>query len=325
MDLRQLRYFVVLAGQRHFGRAANVLHIAQPALTRQIKLLEDELGVQLFERHARGATPTDDAARLLERASFILRYAEQTKLDMTARQLEPSGPVAVGLSPGLAIFLSAPLAIAMRERYPQVQLQIVEAFSDVVYEQLLGGTIDLGVLTGSTTIPKIVATPMMTERMCLIGLADDARLKSNLLKVAELDELPLILTGASYGGVRLELQSAAARVHASIRCVIEVQSVQVAKRLVAAGLGYTVHFAAPIKDAINAGVMKAVPIAGLVLNRFIARSADRPPSRATVALSDTLIDVVSSLVLSGEWPNATLAPNFKRHAQASLLRPADAD
>ena len=325
MDLRQLRYFVVLAGQRHFGRAANVLHIAQPALTRQIKQLEEELGVQLFERHARGATPTDAAAVLLERASFILRYAEQTKLDMTAHQLEPSGPVALGMSPGVAIFLSVPLATAMRERYPQVQLQIVEAFRDVVYEQLLGGTVDLGVLTGPTALPKVVATPMMMERICLIGLADDVRLKRDRLKVADLDDLPLILTGASYGGVRQEVQSAAARVRASIRCVIEVQSMQVAERLVTAGMGYTVHFAAPIRDTLQAGTLKAVPIEGLALNRFIARSADRPASRATVALSATLIEVVSILVSSGQWPNASLAPNFRRDAQASLLREADTD
>ncbi len=85
MDLRQLRYFVALATQQHYGKAAKVLHVAQPALSRQIRLLEEELGVQLFERHARGATPTDEARLLLERAVFLLRYAEQTKQDLMAR------------------------------------------------------------------------------------------------------------------------------------------------------------------------------------------------------------------------------------------------
>ena len=102
MDLRQLRYFVALATQQHYGKAAAVLHVTQPALSRQIRLLEDELGVQLFERHARGAAPTDEAHLLLERAVFLLRYAEQIKADLLARQSAPRGPVAIGLSPGLA-------------------------------------------------------------------------------------------------------------------------------------------------------------------------------------------------------------------------------
>src|ERR1700754_2803737 len=125
MDLRQLRYFVVLATQQHFGRASTILHVAQPALSRQIRLLEEELGVQLFERHARGATPTEEALFLLERASFLLRYAEQMKQDMTARQRDPRGPVAVGLSPGLALLLAVPLTRAVHQRLPEVRLRIV--------------------------------------------------------------------------------------------------------------------------------------------------------------------------------------------------------
>src|SRR4051794_37327791 len=109
MDLQQLRYFVALATQQHFGRAASVLHVAQPALSRQMRLLEEELGVKLFERHARGAAPTEEAKLLLERASFLLRYAEQMKTDLMEFRREPRGTVAIGLSPGLAQLLAVPL------------------------------------------------------------------------------------------------------------------------------------------------------------------------------------------------------------------------
>ena len=316
MDLRQLRYFVVLAGQRHFGRAADILHIAQPALTRQIKLLEEELGVQLFERHARGATPTDDAALLLERASFILRSADQAKQDMMARQREPSGPVALGMSPGLATFLTAPLAVAMSQRYPQVRLQIIEQFNDVLYAQLLNGAVDLAVMNGPSTMPKVVvSTPLtLVETMCLIGLAKDSRVKGRHLSVADLDAVPLIFTGAAHGGVRYELEAAAAHANVVLKSVIEVQSIEVAKRLVVAGMGLTVHFAAPVQDDVDAGILRAVPIEELVIRRFIARSAEHPPSSAGVALSKMLKTVVSELVSNGKWPNAVLEPEFKHNA-----------
>lgn len=79
MDLRQLRYFTVLAAHQHFGRAAAVLHIAQPALSRQVQLLEAELGVKLVERHSRGASLTREGELLLDRATFLLRYADQIR------------------------------------------------------------------------------------------------------------------------------------------------------------------------------------------------------------------------------------------------------
>ena len=92
----------VLATQQNFGRASEVLNIAQPALSRQVRLLEDELGVQLFERHSRGSTPTPEGVLLLERASALLRTAEQLKFDIAGLRRAPQGLVVLGLSPALA-------------------------------------------------------------------------------------------------------------------------------------------------------------------------------------------------------------------------------
>jgi LysR family nitrogen assimilation transcriptional regulator len=312
MDLRQLRYFVTVAEQRHFGRAAQALHIAQPALTRQIKQLEDELGVQLFERHARGATPTSDAELLLERASFLLRYADQMRQDMVARQRHPQGAIAIGMSPGVALVLTAPLAAAVRARFPEVRLQIVEMWSDTLYTQLLQGRLDLGVMVGSSSLPKLTTADLLSEQLCLIGPAGHPRLKGREVRIQALQDLPLILTGVAEGGVRWIVESAAARANVRLNAVIEVQSLEVAKRLVSEGFGLTVHFSAPIQADLEAKSLRAVPLHGLTQARFIARSSERPPSTAAAAMWPTLKEVVAGLVNSGNWPNATLSRELKR-------------
>ena len=127
MDLRQLRYFTVLAAHQHFGRAAAVLHIAQPALSRQVQLLEAELGVKLVERHSRGASLTREGELLLDRATFLLRYADQIRVDIMDLQGTPRGTVALGLPPAFAGFFVLPLTRALRDQYPEVRLRVNES------------------------------------------------------------------------------------------------------------------------------------------------------------------------------------------------------
>ncbi|WP_354595877.1 LysR substrate-binding domain-containing protein [Hydrogenophaga sp. 2FB] len=304
--MRQLRYFVVLANQQHFGRAASVLHVAQPALTRQIHLLEEELGVQLFVRHSRGAMPTDEALFLLERASFLLRYAEQMRQDMKALQRDARGPVAIGVSPGLALLLAVPLTRAVHQRLPGVRLRLVEGFAPTLHSMLLQGTVDLAVLNGPMPLSNLVTFPLLTEGICLIARPDDKRIRGPRAKMTQLAGLPLVMTGLAKSGVRLELEAAAARAGVELNQVVEVESVEVAKRLVREGIGVTVHFAATVKEDVEAGRLVAYPIEGLRLRRILARAADRPPSRATEELVGLLRTVVESLVEGGQWPNAVL-------------------
>ena len=148
MDLRQLRYFKVLAAHQHFGRAAAVLHIAQPALSRQIQLLESELGIQLVERHARGASLTVEGELLLDRATFLLRYADQIKVDIIDLQGAARGPVALGLPPALASVLVLPLTRAVRNQYPEIKLRVSESFSPSLSDSLEQGVLDIAVLSG---------------------------------------------------------------------------------------------------------------------------------------------------------------------------------
>ena len=306
MDLRQLRYFVALATQQHYGKAAAVLHVTQPALSRQIRLLEDELGVQLFERHARGAAPTDEAHLLLERAVFLLRYAEQIKADLLARQSAPRGPVAIGLSPGLAQQLTVMLTQAVRQALPDVRLRFIEGFAPSLQDMLAQGQVDIALLVDPIDRSNVVSKPLLGEQICLIGTPDDPRVGKTLMRIGDLAGVPLVMTGLVKSGVRLKLEDAAARAKIELVPVVEVETAEVARRLVLDGVGLTVHFAAAVKDDIEAGRLRAVPIEGLALHRAIARAADRPLSRATEAVIGLLCSVIEQHVRDGQWPNVRL-------------------
>lgn len=306
MDLRQLRYFSALAAQQHFGRAADVLHIAQPALTRQIQLLEEELGIVLFERHPRGAALTEAGIHLQSRAEFLLRYAQQLRDDMRTHQREPAGAVAIGLSPDMSPMLAVPLTLRIQNQFPSVKLRFVEGFAPTLHDMLLRGEVDLAVLNGSVRSADLVMEPLLREQMCLVGLAGDSRLSAKSLQVIDLVGMPLIMTGLAKSGVRLELEVAAARAGSLLETVVEVETLDVAKRLIFAGIGLTVHFAAVVHDDLQRKKLAAVPIDGLFLDRKIARAAGRPPSRATEALMTLLREVVASEVTARRWPHATL-------------------
>lgn len=306
MDLRQLRYFVVLANQEHFGKAASVLHVAQPALTRQIRLLEEELGVQLFVRHSRGASPTEEAAFLLERAAFLLRYAEQLKQDMSALQRNPSGPIAIGIAPGLAMTLAAPLTRAVRERLPDVRLRFVQAFSPALHDMLLKGQVDLAILNGPVPLANLTTYPFLTEGLSLIGPARDKKARTAAIPLQRLADAPLIMTGLAKSGVRLELEARAAHAGVHLNPVVEVETIEVAKRLIRDGVGMTVHFAATVLEDIEEGRLSAQPIDGLSLRRILAHPSDRPASRATKAVVEILRQVARDLVAKKRWPHARL-------------------
>ena len=307
MDLRQLRYFKVLATHQHFGRAAAVLAIAQPALSRQIQLLETELGVRLVERHPRGASLTPEGELLLDRASFLLRYSDQVKIDIKDLQGAPRGPVVLGLPPSLTTLFGLPLGQRISERYPEIRLRLTERFWPGLPDALQQGLVDLAVLSGHHEPTALVHTKaLVSEQICVIGPLGDPRLEVESFDIRRLRNIPLILTGQPNAGVGLALERAAARADVVFDERMTVESALVAAEIVSAGLGWMIHFAAAVRREIDAGLLRAVPITGLSLDRQLAYAVQRPPSRATTALISLISEITEDLVTAGRWPGASL-------------------
>src|ERR1700722_12854595 len=146
MNLRDLRYLVALAEHKHFGRAAEASFVSQPTLSTQIKKLEDELEVSLVERTPRKVLLTEVGKEIAQRARDVLTEVDQIKA-IARRTLDPeSGTVRLGIFPTLGPYLLPHVVPRIRERFPRLELLLVEEKTDVVLKQLREGRLDAGVL-----------------------------------------------------------------------------------------------------------------------------------------------------------------------------------
>ena len=196
MDLKQLEYFVRVAELGSFTRAAQVLGVAQPALSRQVRLLEVELRQNLLTRNGRGATPTEAGQVLLEHGRGILHQVERAREELGRVRSGLSGRVALGLPPSVARVLTVPLTRAFRERLPQAQLSISEGLSTAMQENLLNGRLDIAVLYNASPVAGIELRPLITEELLLVqprppGLPEDP--PPPPLPLREIAAMPLVI------------------------------------------------------------------------------------------------------------------------------------
>ena len=236
MDLKQLATFVRVAELGSFTRAAQALDMAQPALSRQVRALELELRETLFTRTGRGVVPTDAGLRLLEHGRAILQGVAAAREDLLGHRGEPVGRVTVGLPPSLARRLTPLLIERFRRELPKARLEIVEAFSVTIAEWLGSARMDLGLVYSPTSHPQIEASPVLEERLCLIGPAGSLPAAGGVA-FAELPRYPLVMP--QRGQIFRKLMEAQATLsQVKLDVVWEVSSVPVILDLVRAGHGY---------------------------------------------------------------------------------------
>jgi LysR family nitrogen assimilation transcriptional regulator len=303
MDLRQLKYFVAVAEQENFSRAAQQLYVAQSALSRRMRDLEDELGVRLFDRHLRGAALTAEGRELLERARYLLRSFAQLKSDLAEPRAQPFGPVGVGMTPNFGAVVGAAFAREVVAAFPDARLRVVEAYSPELREMVRSGTIDMAVLSGNAPVPvpSLAVEPLFEDRLCLVGLARDPLLKRSEIGIQQLRGLPLILTGMSSAGIRNEVEAQASRKRVALDVRVEVASIGLATQMIRLGMGYTVYVAAGVAHESD---LAAVPITGLWLQRSLAWPLDRPMSRLGGEVLALLRRHLAELVAGGGWRGA---------------------
>ena len=200
LDLRKLRYFLMVAEELHFGRAALRLHLAQPPLTRQISALEAELGFKLFDRTSRTVTLTAQGRSFLPYAQGVLEQVELAHVIAGKLAAGTAGQLTLGYVSSIALSDLFSQAIqAFAQRFPDVQLTLVECASGGLGAQVADGRLDVGL---SRLLPqsKAVQALSLGEERLVAALSTDSPLASQAqLSLAQLSAYPLILFPADYG------------------------------------------------------------------------------------------------------------------------------
>ncbi len=232
MDLTRLQYFVAVAEAGSFSRAAAALHLSQPALSRQVLLLEQEAGQRLLERTGRGAQPTES---LLAHARGILELAERARLDMRERQANPRGRVTVGLPPRVAHVLTADLVERFHAQFPDAAITVVEDLSIRLREWLVAGRIDLAIVFDPAPAAQLHTETLVREPLVLISV----RPLPARLRLAEVAQHALVMPSGP-NALRQLLEQHTRPRGLPLKLVAEVDSVQTVLSLVARGVADTV-------------------------------------------------------------------------------------
>ncbi|MFG1185072.1 MULTISPECIES: LysR family transcriptional regulator [Xanthobacter] len=301
MDLRQLKYFVQIAESGNFSRAAEVLRIAQPSLSQQMKNLEEELGVELLMRHARGVTPSELGQQFYDHARRILEEVDRVKDQVRSTSLNPSGRVSVGLPTSACRGLGLPLISAMAEQQPKIALHVVEAMTGYLDDLLQAGRLDVALLYDHKAFEHVAWTEMMVEDLMLFAAPDHPLAAKGAIAFRDMFAWPIVLPGAP-NVMRTVIEQFAARNDVE-PIATACDSLPTIARLVRSGraLGVMPHFA--FMDEMARGEMVAVPILDPTpswrLSVVVSQRSMNP--RGSEAVAKVMANVIAEMVEAGTW------------------------
>ncbi|MEC9404558.1 MAG: LysR family transcriptional regulator [Pseudomonadota bacterium] len=300
MDIRQLRYFLEIVAQGSLTRAAESLHVAQPALSLHLKNMEEQLGTRLLTRSRSGVTPTEAGELLLQRARAILEDLARTEDDIRNLETDPSGIVRIGLPGTISAMVSLPLILAARERFPRITLNITEAMSGFVGDWLSEGKIDLAVLYSRSKDARLRSELLLEEELVVLWPADAERpLEMNM---EALDNVPMVLPSGAHG-LRVLIDRTFQALGFAPEIAMEIDSFNNIKRLVAAGFGPSILPLYAVTEEVAAGSLRVSRIAapGLWRGAHLMSPGGRPVTRALEAVHALLREVILDLRDKGAW------------------------
>lgn len=303
MELRQLHYFVRVVELGSMGRAAQQLGVGTSALSQQISRLESELATRLLQRTSTGVVPTEAGLAFWAQAQLAIRHAEAAKA--AARHARLSGQVSVGMAPSTGAVLGLPFLLAMRERYPDIGVRLVETLSGNLASMIGMRQLDLAVLFQAERAQRWSVMPLLEERLFVIA-RQDVFPEQGPLNFGQIAGLPLILPSDQHG-LRALIEAAAARAGVLLNVTLEIDGLAMLMDAVRAGLGATIQPGAATARLDDPGLV-ALEIADAQARRpnLLVSLSDDELSPAGLAARVVLADVARARVTGGKWPGATL-------------------
>lgn len=302
MELRQLRTFRSVAELGSLSKAADRLRIAQPALSRQIKLLEHELRTPLFVRTGRGMVLTDAGKMLLGRIGGLVRQLEQVRDDVASMAGAPSGQVVLGVVPTVSAVLAGRLAQAVMRERPGIGLRIVESYGGHLLDWLHRGELDLAMIYGQGPDLHLPTETLARDELMAVGARGSGLARRKGVTIEWLARQPLVLPSPSHG-LRVLIDAAVAKKKLALNVLLEADSFRVHIDVVESGLGYTVLPPSAIFRELRQGRLEAVPITAPRLTRelVLAFPTGRAPSLATEAVAALIRAEVAAVDKDGHW------------------------
>ncbi|MEN9773578.1 MAG: hypothetical protein RL322_648 [Pseudomonadota bacterium] len=307
MDIPRLKAFMLASRLGSMSRAAAELRIAQPALSRQIRKLEQELGVPLLVREGRGVRKTEAGEALALRGEALFRNLQETVEAVQAHAGRPSGTVTLALPPGAGKTLAPQLITRYRHRFPSVTLRIRSALSGSIRDWLTRNEVDVALIHDPPRMPEVEIRPLLEEAQYLIApaqamldaLPKHARKLPREPQWSDLAGLPLILPSRLHG-LRQLIEDTAARERVDLQ-VTEVDNLELIKTLVESGAGYSVMAYNAAQEEVRRRVLRAMPLSPTLSWQLALATPRRQPTRAAAELIRMIETLVAELIGQGLW------------------------
>ena len=309
IDVRALRCFLAVCAAQSMTRAAEAMHMAQPAISMQIKNLEAELGVVLFERDQRGTRLTPAGRRFERRTQALLQSLQLAVDEVRGLDARPAGPVTLGLPQSMSRLLTVPLVAESLRRWPEVTLQVAELSSGFVPQLLARGDIDIGITFERHDNPALSYEHIAQEQLVLVGPAGALPAAQHgvlsAVPMADLQRYPLVMPGREHG-LRILIDRIAHAHHVRLEPVAEVNAIHQILDVVASGVAYGVLSFAAVIQAHQQGQVSAARIDSPPLSRpiYLAGLVQDAPTVAVSSLRNLIKQTTRRLIASGDWPAA---------------------
>ncbi len=304
MDLKQLRAFLTVADTGNVTRAAHILNLVQPAVSRQIRLLEDDVGVALFERERHGMILTEAGRALTGYARRAMLELERARIEITgAASRGGGGLVTLGLLPSTVDILASPLVSAVAAAYPGIRVRVAVGYAGNLLRALTSGEVDVALLYGAARSADIQATPLVEEALWVIGPADSNLHPSRPVPLARLSSHRLVLPSVPHG-IRMLVEHACAVSNLTLDISAETNALSVQRSLVLGGHGLTILPPIAVADDLRARKLSGAPVAEPGISRTIvlALPVHRPTGQHVRHVVDLLVQVARHAIDTRAWP-----------------------
>ena len=294
MDVRQLRYFVRIVELGSFSRAAEALHVAQPALGMQIRKLEDELHTQLLSRHSRGVEPTPAGSLLKDRAVAILDQVRDAKQAVRDFEGPPNGIVKIGITPSTCAAIPVRLVQRCAAELQNVRVEVQEAMTATMLDWIRDERIDLGLLYTFVEKPEhVVSETLLQENVAF--LQGKAALPADpTVTLSEVCQHPLVMPAPPHH-LRQRMQELAGQAGLELPVRYEIGAIGTIVEMVEQNIACAVLPYGAVDRQVCGGriVARRIVEPEVLMTMALVRSAKRPLSKAHVLLRGLLTDIVA--------------------------------